>query len=199
MHSLASAATAGGAAAFAGQPKKLAPRRIPNDGNSVVAGRRLRRRSPLASAQPLSAQTYSSDVLRASAVQAPSGAVVPELANGEGEVPNVVALKPVTSANANVSAANASVDDQPPHAPLRTPTSPLINWLPKTRWPKGIPVVMGAHLLASHGVAPISVSKGSFFSLSLSLSSHPFLPWSSATKKKKEKKTRPRLPSLPSL
>ena len=157
MKSVSALATTGGAAfpvfAAAGQQQKVHARRILNN----VAGRR--RRFSLASAQPLSTQTYTSEVLKASAVQVPSGAVVPELAGEEQEVPNVVSLKAV-SPNPSASV-NASDDvSQPPHAPLRSPTSPHINWLPRTRWPKGIPVVMGAHLLASHGVAPISVSKG---------------------------------------
>ena len=160
MQSVAVAATTGGAAVsvFAGQQQQNHARRIPvtND----VAGRLRRRRFSLASAQPLSAQTYTSDILKAAAVQAPSGAVVPGLASEEQH--EVVALKSVSKAAANATAADAADAnaEQPPHAPLRSPTSPLINWLPRTRWPKGIPVVMGAHLLASHGVAPISVSKG---------------------------------------
>jgi len=168
MHSVAVAAAATGVASLsvvAG--KRQSALRIStnnNNNNNNVAGlRRHRHRPSLASAQPLSAQTYTSDILKASAVQAPSGAVVPGLSEDQ-EVPKVVALKSVSSSPANVSsnAAAAGEDDaeQPPHAPLRSPTSPLINWLPRTRWPRGIPVVMGAHLLASHGVAPISVSKG---------------------------------------
>ena len=35
-----------------------------------------------------------------------------------------------------------------------------INYIPKSRWPKGIPPVMGAHLMPSGEVAPISTSKG---------------------------------------
>lgn len=35
-----------------------------------------------------------------------------------------------------------------------------INIIPQSRWPDGIPVVMGAHLMASGAVAPISTSKG---------------------------------------
>ena len=159
MHFVAVAATTGGAAVsvFAGQQQQIHARRTPTN----VAGR-PRRRFSLASAQPLSTQTYSSEILKAAAVQAPSGAVVPGLAE-EQEVPNGVALKSVsaTLASAAAAAANAADDaEQPPHAPLRSPSSPLINWLPRTRWPRGIPVVMGAHLLASHGVAPLSVSKG---------------------------------------
>jgi len=35
-----------------------------------------------------------------------------------------------------------------------------INVIPKSRWPQGIPPVMGAHLLESGAVAPLSTSKG---------------------------------------
>eukprot|EP00884_Botryococcus_braunii_P013866 jgi/Botrbrau1/22480/Bobra.114_2s0010.1 len=35
-----------------------------------------------------------------------------------------------------------------------------INVIPKSRWPDGIPAVMGAHLMASGTVAPVSTSKG---------------------------------------
>lgn len=35
-----------------------------------------------------------------------------------------------------------------------------INYIPRSRWPKGIPPVMGAHLMPSGEVAPISTSKG---------------------------------------
>lgn len=171
MHSLAVSGATGSVFVFAGQQQQQQPqhaRRIPN---AAVAGRRrrCRFRSSLASAQPLPAQTYTSDILKAAAVQAPSGAVVPGLA--EEEVPNVVALKSVSSStNAAAGSPPAEADaEQPPHAPLRSPTSPLINWLPRTRWPRGIPVVMGAHLLASGSVAPISVSKGSFFLFSFAL------------------------------
>lgn len=171
MHSLAVSGATGGSAvsAFAGQQQhpQHHTRRITN---AVAGCRRRRFRSSLASAQPLPAQTYTSDILKAAAVQVPSGAVVPRLAEEENEVPNVVALKLVSSSSASANAAAvgsataaADAEQQPPHAPLRSPTSPLINWLPRTRWPRGIPVVMGAHLLASGGVAPISVSKGLFF------------------------------------
>ena len=75
MHSVAVAATAGGAAVsvVAGRQQQNHARRIPS--NSNVAGRR--RRFSLASAQPLPTQTYTSDILKTAAVQAPSGAVTP--------------------------------------------------------------------------------------------------------------------------
>jgi len=37
---------------------------------------------------------------------------------------------------------------------------PFINVIPESQWPDGIPPVMGAHLMASGTVAPISTSKG---------------------------------------
>eukprot|EP00775_Hariotina_reticulata_P000649 gene649-942_t len=37
---------------------------------------------------------------------------------------------------------------------------PLLNVIPKSQWDNGIPPVMGAHLMASGTVAPISTSKG---------------------------------------
>ena len=40
------------------------------------------------------------------------------------------------------------------------PAVSRINYIPKSRWPKGIPPVMGAHLMPSGEVAPISTSKG---------------------------------------
>lgn len=139
---------------------------------SAAAGSRRRfhrRSSSRAAAQqsPLTTTTQTfiaSDVLKASAVHAPAGAVVPSFAENEAQVPKVVAVAGADAdATAVASAAdvkNADVDQQPPHAPLRSPPSPLINYLPRSRWPRGIPVVMGAHLLASGSVAPISVSKG---------------------------------------
>ena len=38
--------------------------------------------------------------------------------------------------------------------------SSRINYIPHSRWPKGIPPVMGAHLMPSGAVAPVSTSKG---------------------------------------
>lgn len=35
-----------------------------------------------------------------------------------------------------------------------------INYIPRSKWPKGIPPVMGAHLMPSGEVAPVSTSKG---------------------------------------
>ena len=43
------------------------------------------------------------------------------------------------------------------------PAVSRINYIPKSRWPKGIPPVMGAHLMPSGEVAPISTSKGTDF------------------------------------
>lgn len=34
------------------------------------------------------------------------------------------------------------------------------NIIERSRWPDGIPAVMGAHLMASHNIAPLSTSKG---------------------------------------
>ncbi|KAK9858028.1 hypothetical protein WJX84_006389 [Apatococcus fuscideae] len=48
----------------------------------------------------------------------------------------------------------------PSPAPGTRRASPRINVIKGTRWEKGIPPVMGAHLMASGSVAPISVSKG---------------------------------------
>ena len=42
------------------------------------------------------------------------------------------------------------------------PAVSKINYIPKSRWPKGIPPVMGAHLMPSGEVAPVSTSKGAF-------------------------------------
>lgn len=39
---------------------------------------------------------------------------------------------------------------------------PFIHEIPKSRWERGIPSVMGAHLMASDVVAPISTSTGAF-------------------------------------
>ena len=39
-------------------------------------------------------------------------------------------------------------------------TNPRFNYIPVSRWPKGIPPVMGAHLMGSGVVAPISTSTG---------------------------------------
>lgn len=36
----------------------------------------------------------------------------------------------------------------------------LIHEIPQSQWPEGIPAVMGAHLMASGAIAPISTSKG---------------------------------------
>jgi 6-phosphogluconolactonase len=38
--------------------------------------------------------------------------------------------------------------------------SPLINVIPKSQWDNGVPPVMGAHLMASGVIAPLSTSKG---------------------------------------
>ena len=38
--------------------------------------------------------------------------------------------------------------------------NPRFNFIPHSRWPRGIPPVMGAHLMASGAVAPISTSAG---------------------------------------
>ena len=38
--------------------------------------------------------------------------------------------------------------------------NPRLHIIRKSRWPKGIPAVMGAHLMASGNVAPLSTSKG---------------------------------------
>lgn len=35
-----------------------------------------------------------------------------------------------------------------------------LNVITESRWPDGVPAVMGAHLMASGAVAPISTSKG---------------------------------------
>ncbi len=48
---------------------------------------------------------------------------------------------------------------------------PFINLIPNNgRWPNGIPPVMGAHLMASGVVSPISVSKGP----GIDVTPHPF-------------------------
>jgi 6-phosphogluconolactonase len=44
--------------------------------------------------------------------------------------------------------------------PVRQRKQTFINVIPRTRWPKGIPPVMGAHLMDSGEVAPVSTSKG---------------------------------------
>ena len=38
--------------------------------------------------------------------------------------------------------------------------NPRFNFIPHSRWPRGIPPVMGAHLMSSGAVAPISTSAG---------------------------------------
>ncbi len=50
-----------------------------------------------------------------------------------------------------------------------------INYIPRSRWPKGIPPVMGAHLMASGSVAPISTTKGT--------KRHDVLAWCSTSRK----------------
>ena len=35
-----------------------------------------------------------------------------------------------------------------------------VNYIPRSRWAKGVPPVMGAHLMPSGAVAPVSTSKG---------------------------------------
>lgn len=45
-------------------------------------------------------------------------------------------------------------------APAARSPGPNINVIPVTRWEKGIPPVMGAHLMASGVIAPVSTSKG---------------------------------------
>lgn len=47
-------------------------------------------------------------------------------------------------------------------SPPSTARSPSyqINVIPHSRWPNGVPAVMGAHLMPSGAVAPISTSKG---------------------------------------
>jgi 6-phosphogluconolactonase len=47
-----------------------------------------------------------------------------------------------------------------PEAEDRQPDSPRINVIPRSKWGDGIPPVMGAHLMPSGSVAPISMSKG---------------------------------------
>ena len=106
------------------------------------AGAPSRRRVPRSAAPDTTTATappslpLTASVLRATAVSVPPDATLPLPAeDGEEEVGA---------------------------APVGRPrgTSPLLHRIPRSRWPNGVPAVMGAHLLSSHMVAPLSVSKG---------------------------------------
>lgn len=64
------------------------------------------------------------------------------------------------------AAATASTNGSPAamsgDSPSAEPDEPryLIHEIPQSQWPQGIPAVMGAHLMASGAVAPLSTSKG---------------------------------------
>ena len=57
---------------------------------------------------------------------------------------------------------NGARTAEPPTPPAQSAGSdnPRIHVIAGSRWPNGIPAVMGAHLLASGAVAPISTTKG---------------------------------------
>lgn len=90
-------------------------------------------------APPAAAAPPTPSALRATAVSAPPAASIPgpadELAVRGGYAP--------TPARHAAAVAGG-----------------LLHVIPRSRWPDGVPAVMGAHLMASHAVAPISVSKG---------------------------------------
>ncbi|CAD7704821.1 unnamed protein product [Ostreobium quekettii] len=60
---------------------------------------------------------------------------------------------------------------QPPSPARSSKAQPFIHEIPKSRWPNGVPAVMGAHLMDSGAVAPLSTSKGAF----MDVTRHPFL------------------------
>lgn len=76
----------------------------------------------------------------------------------------------------DVGAAPAKTGTPPPeNAASAGPRErgPFINEIPKSRWERGIPAVMGAHLMASDTVAPISTSKGAFVDVAQHIFKYP--------------------------
>ncbi|GBF94076.1 6-phosphogluconolactonase [Raphidocelis subcapitata] len=76
----------------------------------------------------------------------PSAAAAPLVVRAVAEP----TTRPAEAAKRN-GAANGNGKPKPSH---------FLNVIPKTAWEKGIPPVMGAHLMASGAIAPISTSKG---------------------------------------
>eukprot|EP00803_Ostreobium_quekettii_P009307 evm.model.scf_1138.7 EVM.evm.TU.scf_1138.7 scf_1138:48967-50103(-) len=96
---------------------------------------------------------------------------------GRPAAPAVPRLVPRASTRASAPGPSRQVADAPPqlgpHAADPAPESqglpagpsgpaPFIHEIPKSRWAGGVPAVMGAHLMDSGAVAPISTSKGAF-------------------------------------
>jgi hypothetical protein len=88
---------------------------------------------------PAAAAPPTLSALRATAVHAPASATIPGPSD-DGAVRGGYAPTPARSAAAVAGG--------------------RIHFIPRSRWPDGVPAVMGAHLMASHAVAPLSVSKG---------------------------------------
>lgn len=80
--------------------------------------------------------------------------------------PEQAAAAPSHSNGATASVAEVSSSngvEQALHVVERVPAeapNPRLHIIRKSRWPKGIPAVMGAHLMPSGNVAPISTSRG---------------------------------------
>lgn len=70
----------------------------------------------------------------------------------------LVALR--TCATAEISQRPTDADPVAPSSRKQSGPAPFIHEIPKSRWDTGIPPVMGAHLMDSGAVSPISVSKG---------------------------------------
>lgn len=83
--------------------------------------------------------------------------------------PEQAAAAPSHSNGATASVAEVSSSngvEQALHVVERVPAeapNPRLHIIRKSRWPKGIPAVMGAHLMPSGNVAPISTSRGTLY------------------------------------
>lgn len=64
------------------------------------------------------------------------------------------------SAAADIGQRSTEVPQRVSPAPEHSGFKPAIHEIPESAWEKGVPSVMGAHLMASGTVAPISTSKG---------------------------------------
>ena len=76
------------------------------------------------------------------------------------------ASKPQTAEAEQPSAEElfGGASDSPVSIP-ETAQNPRFNYIPRSKWPKGIPPVMGAHLMASGQPSPMSTSTGDMLRL----------------------------------
>lgn len=89
----------------------------------------------------------------------------PVHSNGAGKPDGAVreALSNGTPASSQAPAAEPAGSAQPSPQPAAAARRYLINRIPCSRWENGIPAVMGAHLMGSGEVSPISTSKGAAY------------------------------------